>query len=39
MILATKFTFIAEISLKKTCIFMQKWLDHLLLMTIAADHH
>ena len=44
MILATRFTFIVERSLKKTCIFTQKWLDHLLLMTsylvtIATDHH
>ena len=45
MILATRFSFIVEKKLKKkTCIFTQKWLDHLLLMTsylvtIATDHH
>ena len=33
MILAARFTFIVERSYKKTCIFTQKWLDHLLLMT------
>ena len=42
-ILATRFTFIVERG-KKTCIFTQKWLDHLLLMTsylatTATDHH
>ena len=45
MILATRFTFIVERSFKKTCIFTQNWLDHLLLMTscfvtiIVTDHH
>ena len=44
MILATKFTFTAEKKLEKTCTFTQKWLDHLLLMTlypvtIETDHH
>ena len=44
MILATRFSVIVKKKLKKTCIFTQKWLDHLLLMTsylvsIATDHH
>ena len=43
MILATSFIFIVETLVKKTCIFTQKWPDHLLLMTsyvitIATDH-
>ena len=43
MILATRFTFIVETLVQKTCIFTQKWPDHLLLMTsyvvtIATDH-
>ena len=42
MILATRFIFIVE-TVKKTCIFTQKWPDQLLLMTsyvvtIATDH-
>ena len=43
MILATIFSFIVK-KVKKTCIFTQKWLDHLLLMTsylvtIETDNH
>ena len=42
MILATLFTFIVERS-KKTCVFTQNWLHHVLPMTsylviIATDH-
>ena len=43
MILATRFTLLLK-GVKKTCIFTQKWLDYLLLMTsylvtIETDHH
>ena len=43
MILATRFTFIAE-KIDKTCTFTQKWLERLLpmtsyLVTIETDHH
>ena len=42
MILATTVTFIVA-KIDKTCTFIKKWLDHLLLMTylvtIATAHH
>ena len=36
MILATRFTFIVERILKKTCIFTQKWLDHLIVLLMTS---
>ena len=43
MILTTRFTLLLK-EVRKTCIFTEKWLDHLLLMTsylvtIATDQH